>query len=178
MSLVHAAYIITRGGAPVVISALVEDCISLTVASLPVVATAWIRRLSGDSSNGDGDGQRWSSFKFKTRTMPPSTGVGTTIFTTGFGTVSRGAAGAAVDADAGTATELTGTSLEQSKGTVSMGLGAYSLGSVGPDELFANGTKSVDATAEKKKDDGRREDKSGVVRIDVLPYPREQPPRL
>ncbi|KAI9436119.1 hypothetical protein BJY52DRAFT_1130609 [Lactarius psammicola] len=172
VSLVHAAYIISRGGIPVLISALVEDCMSLTVANLPVVATAWIRHVSGDS-NGDGDGQRWSSFKFKTRTMPPSTGVNTTFFTTGFGAVSRGAAGAGVDAEAGTATELTGTSLERSKGTVSMGLGAYSIGSVGPDELFANGTKSVGGTAE--KDDGRREDKGGVVRIDVLPYPREQP---
>lgn len=173
VSLVHASYIISRGGIPVVISALVEDCISLTVANLPVVATASIRRLSGDAPNGDGDGQRWSSFKFKTRTMPPSTGGGATFFSTGFGGVSRGAVGTGVDA--GTDTELTGTSLEQSKGTVSMGMGAYSLGSVGPDELYANGSKSVDGSAE-KTGDGRREDKGGVVRINVLPYPREQLP--
>lgn len=160
VSLFHAAYIISTGGIPVVISALVEDCMSLTVANLPVVATALFRRLSGDPS--DGDGQRWSSFKFKTRTAPPST-VGGTTFLTGFGAVSRGAAGAG--ADAGTATELTGASSERSKGTVPMGMGAFSLGSVGPDELFANGTKSVDGGAEK----------GGVVRIDVLPYPREQP---
>ncbi|KAH9955898.1 hypothetical protein BC827DRAFT_1085255, partial [Russula dissimulans] len=44
VSLVHAAYIITRGGIPVIISALVEDCMSLTVANLPVVATASIHR--------------------------------------------------------------------------------------------------------------------------------------
>ncbi|KAH8976604.1 hypothetical protein EDB86DRAFT_3111269 [Lactarius hatsudake] len=170
----HAAYIIGRGGIPVVISSLVEDCISLTVANLPVVATASFRRLSGDSSNADGEGQRWSSFKFfKTRTMPPSSGAGTAFFTTGFGAVSR-SAGASVGANVGTKTELTGTSLEQSKGTVS-GIGAYSLCAVGPDELFANGTKSVDRPAE--KDEGRREDKGGVVRIDMLPYPREQPPR-
>lgn len=173
VSLVHAAYIISRGGIPVVISALVEDCISLTVANLPVVATASFRRLSGDSSNADGEGQRWSSFKFKTRTMPPSSGAGTAFFTTGFGAGSR-SAGASVGANAGTETELTVTSLEQSKGTVS-GIGAYSLGAVGADELFANGTKSVDGAAE--KDEGRREDKGGVVRIDMLPYPREQPPR-
>ncbi|KAI9431124.1 hypothetical protein H4582DRAFT_2204298 [Lactarius indigo] len=170
VSLVHASYIISRGGIPVVISALVEDCISLTVANLPVVAAAWIRRLSGDRSNGDGEGQRWSSFKFKTRTMPPSSagGAGTALFTT--------AAGASVGANAGTETELTSTSLEQSKGTMSIGIGGYSLGTVGADELFANnGTKSVDGAAE--KDDVRREDNGGVVRIDVLPYPREQPPR-
>ncbi|KAH8976605.1 hypothetical protein EDB86DRAFT_3251409 [Lactarius hatsudake] len=129
--------------------------------------------LSGDSSNADGEGQRWSSFKFKTRTMPPSSGAGTAFFTTGFGAVSR-SAGASVGANAGTETELTGTSLEQSKGTVS-GIGAYSLGAVGPDELFANGTKSVDGAAETAE--GRREDKGGVVRIDMLPYPHEQPPR-
>jgi len=35
VSLVHAAYIITRGGIPVIISALVEDCMSLTVANFP-----------------------------------------------------------------------------------------------------------------------------------------------
>ncbi|KAH9169614.1 hypothetical protein EDB89DRAFT_1854339 [Lactarius sanguifluus] len=173
VSLVHAAYIISRGGIPVVISALVEDCISLTVANLPVVATASIRRLSGDSSNADGEGQRWSSFKFKTRTMPPSSGAGTAFFTTGFGAISR-STGASVGANAGTETELTGTSLEQSKGAVS-GIGAYSLGTVGPDELFANGTKSVDGATE--KGERRREDKGGVVRIDTLPYPREQPPR-
>ncbi|KAF8262793.1 hypothetical protein EI94DRAFT_1600472, partial [Lactarius quietus] len=40
VSLVHAAYIISRGGIPVIISALVEDCMSLTVANLPNVATA------------------------------------------------------------------------------------------------------------------------------------------
>ncbi|KAH8986264.1 hypothetical protein EDB86DRAFT_2955924 [Lactarius hatsudake] len=34
----HAAYIIGRGGIPVVISSLVEDCISLTVANLPVAS--------------------------------------------------------------------------------------------------------------------------------------------
>ena len=170
VSLVHAAYIISRGGIPVIISALVEDCMSLTVANLPVVATASFRRLKSNSSNGDGDGQRWSTWKFKSRTIPPSTGGGggTTYFTSGFGAVSHSATGARVGADAGTTTELTGTALEQSKGSVSIGMGAYSLGSVDPEELFANGTKSVDG--------GPREDK-GVVRIDVLPFSRDQPPK-
>ena len=155
MSLVHAALIISRGGIPVVISALVEDCMSLTVANLPVVAAAYIRRLSSDSEGND---QRWSSFKFKTRTMPISTGDVTTTF------FSRGAAPGA-GGHAGTATELTGTSLERQ----SKGIGAYSLSS---DVLFANGTKMVDGDAEKG-----HEDKSDVVRIDVLPYPSEQPPK-
>lgn len=171
MSLVHAAYIISTGGIPVIISALVEDCMSLTVANLPVVATASFRRLSNDSANGgDGDGQRWSTWKFKTRTMPMTTDAGnsTTYFTTGIGAVSRSRGTGAVDQDAGTATELTSSALEQSKGSVSVGMGAYSLGSVDPEDVFANGTKSVDGA--------RREDKAGVVRIDVLPYSRDQPP--
>lgn len=173
MSLVHAAYIISRGGIPVIISALVEDCMSLTVANLPVVATASFRRLKNGSANADADGQRWSTWKFKSRTVPHSTGGGgggggTTYFTAGFGTISHGAAGTRVDANTGTETELTGTALEQSKGTVSIGMGAYSLGSVDPEELFANGTKAVD---------GARRDDKGVVRIDVLPYSREQPPK-
>jgi hypothetical protein len=152
VSLVHAALIISRGGIPGVISALVEDCMSLTVANLPVVATASILRLSRDSNgNGDADGQRWSSFKFKTRTMPISTGDVTPTFFSRAG------------GDAGTATELTGTS----------GTGAYSLGS---DMMFGNGTKVV-VDGDVEKSDVRHEDKSGVVRIDMLPFPSDQPPR-
>lgn len=171
VSLVHAAYIISRGGIPVIISALVEDCMSLTVANLPVVATASFRRTRSDPADGDGDGQRWSTWKFKTRTMPMTTNDGnsTTYFTTGLGAVSRSRS-VAVDPDAGTATELASSALEQSKGSVSVGMGAYSLGSVDAEDVFANGTKSVDAA--------RREDRPGVVRIDVLPYSpsRDQPP--
>ena len=170
VSLVHAAFIISRGGIPVIISALVEDCMSLTVANLPVVATASWRRI--DSSNGsgdDGDGQRWSTWKFKTRTLPSlsttaagGTGGGT-YFSTALGT-------GRTTADLGTTTtELTGTGLEHSKGSVSIGMGAYSVGSVAhDDELFA---KSVEGTGV------RNEEKGGVVRIDVLPYnTRDQPP--
>jgi hypothetical protein len=167
VSLVHAAYIISRGGIPVVISALVEDCMSLTVANLPVVATASFRRLDSESNN-DGDGQRWSTWKFKTRTLPMTTNEGNsaTYFTTGLGAGSRSRS-VAVDPDMGTATELTSSALEQSKGSVSVGMGAYSLGSVDAEDVFANGTKAVDP---------RREEKPGVVRIDVLPYSRDQPP--
>ena len=88
VSLVHAAYIISRRGIPVIISALVEDGMSLTVTNLPVVATASFLRLLGDLLNGEG--QRWSTWKFKARTMPLSTsGGGTTYFMSCFGIVSR-----------------------------------------------------------------------------------------
>jgi len=40
VSLVHAAYILTLGGPKVLIAALVEDCMSLFVANVPIVATA------------------------------------------------------------------------------------------------------------------------------------------
>src|SRR5258708_1023740 len=94
-----------------------------TVPNRPVVGTASIRRLSS-TTDGDGDGQRWSSFKFKTRTMPITTGNGPTILDLG-------------GADTGVGTELTSTSLEQqSKGRVSMGIGAYSVGSVPQEDLF------------------------------------------
>ncbi|KAI0288944.1 hypothetical protein BC826DRAFT_1188097 [Russula brevipes] len=167
VSLVHAAYIITRGGIPVIISALVEDCMSLTVANLPVVATASFRRLSGVSrhEHPDGDGQRWSSFKFRTRTQPPGATTAT-HWTTGFG---AGAGGVSVH---NTTTEFTGTSVEMTKNTIP----AFA---VGPDGLFS-GTMTkgdFDGDAEKGQvlEQVRPED-GGVVRIDVLPYPREPPP--
>ncbi|KAG7086353.1 hypothetical protein E1B28_002314 [Marasmius oreades] len=47
VSLVHAAYILTTGGIRVIISALVEDCVSLIVANVPVVVTALLRH-AGD----------------------------------------------------------------------------------------------------------------------------------
>ncbi|KAK1217116.1 hypothetical protein PQX77_020233 [Marasmius sp. AFHP31] len=48
VSLVHAAYILTTGGIPVIISALVEDSVSLMVANLVVVVTALLRAGVGD----------------------------------------------------------------------------------------------------------------------------------
>ncbi|KAI0246060.1 hypothetical protein BJV78DRAFT_199416 [Lactifluus subvellereus] len=155
VSLVHAAYIITEGGIPVVISALVEDCMSLTVANVPVVATASFRRISS-SADDDADGQRWSSFKFRTRTTRPP-GV-TTRWSTGFG-LSRG--GVIV----GNVTEVTDTTLELSKNSEP----PYSAGSLGPDEMFA-GAKTG-GKPDGSVGDVRREDR-GVVRIDALPYPR------
>lgn len=157
VSLVHASYIITTGGIPVIISALVEDCMSLTVANLPVVATASIRSLTGTNvrdANPDGDGQRWSSFKFRTGTHVPGA---TTNWSTGIG-ISRPAAAINM-----TESEFTGTTLEASKGAIP----------VGAEELFAATATKVELDAE--KGETCREDR-GVVRIDVLPYPREQPP--
>jgi hypothetical protein len=77
VSLVHAVYILTDGTASVLLSAVVEDCMSLTVANVPVVATAALRRLtssSGPASEDDDDesdaareGTHWTSFRFRSR---------------------------------------------------------------------------------------------------------------
>lgn len=168
VSLVHASYIITTGGIPVVISALVEDCMSLTVANLPVVATASIRRISGASTrdaNPDRDGQRWSSFKFRTRTQQPG---GTTHLTTGFGGISRGGTGVRDP----TETDVSGTTtFEPSKSTIPV---------ISEDFFAATPTKvELDGDAEKGQSfdpQMRQGDGASVVRIDVLPYPRELPP--
>ncbi|KAI0056517.1 hypothetical protein BV25DRAFT_1832172 [Artomyces pyxidatus] len=69
VSMVHAAYIITSGGSKVLVSALVEDCLSLTVANVPVVATAVLRVITskGPSVYVDTDGRpNLSSVHFKT----------------------------------------------------------------------------------------------------------------
>ncbi|KAI0313400.1 hypothetical protein OF83DRAFT_537700 [Amylostereum chailletii] len=50
VSLVHASFILTTGGIDVVLAAFVEDCMSLTVANLPVVATALLRLLPARTS--------------------------------------------------------------------------------------------------------------------------------
>ncbi|KDQ54571.1 hypothetical protein JAAARDRAFT_60555 [Jaapia argillacea MUCL 33604] len=81
VSLVHAAYIITVGGIKVVISALVEDCMSLTVANLPVAATALFKVFglygasddSDDSTypdhHGSGEQRRGEGPRFKSTTI-------------------------------------------------------------------------------------------------------------
>ncbi|KAJ7132408.1 hypothetical protein C8R44DRAFT_773998 [Mycena epipterygia] len=46
VSLVHAAFILRNGGVKVVISALVEDCLSLIVANIPVVVTSVVNIAS------------------------------------------------------------------------------------------------------------------------------------
>jgi hypothetical protein len=72
VSIVHGVYIIRTGGPKVLISALVEDCMSLTVANVPVVATALIGALRGHGSSTphtvtDDEGQQFSSFRFRSR---------------------------------------------------------------------------------------------------------------
>ena len=161
VSLVHAAYIITEGGFPELISALVEDCMSLTVANVPVVAAASIRCISGTKSldaNDDDDGQRWSGLKFRTRTTRPPGA--TTHWSTGFWP-SRGVV------SVGVTTETTSTTLDATKGA----LPVYSVGGLGPGEMFAG------AKMDRELDENARRGKDGnVVRIDVLPYPRQPPP--
>ncbi|KAF7342290.1 hypothetical protein MVEN_01817200 [Mycena venus] len=48
VSLVHAAYIVRNGHEKVIISAVVEDCISLIVANIPVVVTSMVN-IAGDT---------------------------------------------------------------------------------------------------------------------------------
>ncbi|KAF7365536.1 hypothetical protein MVEN_00426800 [Mycena venus] len=57
VSLVHAAFILRNGGIKVLISAVVEDCLSLIVANIPVVVTAFVS-IAGDT---DDDGSNWSA---------------------------------------------------------------------------------------------------------------------
>jgi hypothetical protein len=172
VSLVHAALIITRGGIPVLISALVEDCMSLTVANLPVVATASIIRLSTTAArmeDPDGDGQRWSSWIFRSRTQPAGTANTTAQLTTDFR-----AKGGRVTGN--TQTTTTDTTIDLTKKS------AITTFEIGADEqLFrASGAEKtegekVDNQAAAAATPVRHEDRS-VVRIDALPYPREPPP--
>ncbi|KAI0284749.1 hypothetical protein BC826DRAFT_144466 [Russula brevipes] len=157
VSLVHAAYIITRGGIPEVISALVEDCMSLTVANLPVVATALFRHLSGTSrhEHPDGDVPRLSTFKFRTRTQPPGASTAT-HWTTGFGGVTVH----------NTTTEFTGTSAETKSTIPTL--------AVGPDGLFAGTMTKGDFDGDAEKGqvlEQVRPVDAGAARIDVPPYP-------
>ncbi|KAI0045762.1 hypothetical protein FA95DRAFT_1495059 [Auriscalpium vulgare] len=69
VSLVHAIYIIRLGGKNVLITALVELSMSLTVANVPVVVTALTRAVGRDSSaaaaSEDPDrGPRWTTMQF------------------------------------------------------------------------------------------------------------------
>jgi hypothetical protein len=167
---VHAAYIITRGGIPVIISALVEDCMSLTVANLPVVASASIKHFSGSSHDADpdGDGQRWSTWIFRTRTQPLDTVSITGQMSTGFRPRGGGGGRDVAVNTTMTMSEVTDTTIDLTK------KGAIPVGS--EEQLF--GTSGVEKKTDDRNDPAtavRREDR-GVVRIDLLPYPREPPP--
>ncbi|KAK0202323.1 hypothetical protein DFS33DRAFT_1384673 [Desarmillaria ectypa] len=62
VSLVHAAYILTRVPTKVVISAIVEDCVSLIVCNVPVVVTAVIRIREDSQRSRAQKGQLVSTF--------------------------------------------------------------------------------------------------------------------
>jgi hypothetical protein len=184
VSLVHAAYIITRGGIPVIISALVEDCMSLTVANLPVVATASMRHLSTTAAHEpdpDGDGQRWSSWKFRSPTQPTGTASMAAQLAANFRS-KGGGAGAGVGGMANNTgtTTTTDTTIDLTKKSV---IPALEIGS--DEQLFGASGAEKKTEGEKVNDQEaaaaaaavRREDRS-VVRIDVLPYPREPPSPL
>lgn len=183
VSLVHAAYIITRGGIPVIISALVEDCMSLTVANVPVVVIASIRQFSITAArepDPDGDGQRWSSWKFRTPTQPASTASMTTQLTTNFRSKggSAGTRSGRMADNTGTMT-TTDTTIDLTKKSA---IPALEIGS--DEQLFGASNTEKKTEGEKVNDQEtaaatavRREDRS-VVRIDVLPYPRDPPSPL
>ncbi|KAF8468523.1 hypothetical protein DFH94DRAFT_697739 [Russula ochroleuca] len=177
VSLVHASYIITRGGIPVIISALVEDCMSLTVANFPVVLSASIRHFSSSPSHDLDDDEPSLTWKFRTPTQPDS-GTVTGQLSTGYRP--RGGGGRGVGNTTTTTSEVTDTTIDLTKKSV---IPAFEVGS--EEQLFG-------ASGVEKKTEGeiamdgndqttavatavRREDR-GVVRIDVLPYPREPLP--
>ncbi|KAJ7068906.1 hypothetical protein B0H15DRAFT_793969 [Mycena belliarum] len=86
VSLVHASFILRNGGIKVLITALVEDCMSLVVANLPVVVTALVDITSADR------GRPASSLRFST----------TPWFNGGAHTATDGTGLGTVDGDAGT----------------------------------------------------------------------------
>jgi hypothetical protein len=183
VSLVHAAYILTVGGIPVIISALVEDCMSLTVANLPVVATASMKHFSTTAArepDPDGDGQRWSSWKFRSPTQPAGTASMTTQLTSNFRSKGGGArAGGGRIADNTGTMSTTDTTIDLTQKSV---IPAFEIGS--DEQLFGASGAEKKTEGEKLNDQEtaaatavRREDRS-VVRIDVLPYPREPPSSL
>ncbi|KAI0053213.1 hypothetical protein FA95DRAFT_1552711 [Auriscalpium vulgare] len=97
VSLVHAVYIIRSGGKNVLIAAIVELGMSLTVANVPVVVTAFARVVKRDASaagteDPDG-GPRWTTLQFRRVTGQYSVSAGTRQFggaTTGTGSVMPG----------------------------------------------------------------------------------------
>jgi len=179
VSLVHAAYIITRGGIPVIISALVEDCMSLTVANLPVVATASIRHFSTTAArepDPDGDGQRWSSWKFRSPTQPAGSGSMSAQLTANYRSKGGGAGAGIGRADHTGTTTTTDTTIDLTKKSA---IPTFKTGS--DEQLFGASGAEKRTEGEKVNDHEtaaatavRREDRS-VVRIDLLPYPREPP---
>jgi hypothetical protein len=164
VSLVHSFFILTSGGVHEAISALVENCMSLTVANVPVVATALFRPFWGYQTEDDDDGKRWtrSALRFHSRPGPRVTTTTTgTQWSIGF--ISRFGRGDASDSNA---TELTDTTLDSTKQAKPV----YTIGTLDPEEMFVTGK----ATEQDDKNAATNEG-GGVVHIDVLPYPGQPP---
>jgi hypothetical protein len=161
VSLVHSIFILTSGGVHEAISALVENCMSLTVANVPVVATALFRPLWGYSIEDDDDGKRWTRSALKFRSRPglsaSTTGTQWSSFIPRF---TRG------DASDSNATELTDTTLDSTKQAKPV----YTVRTLDRKEMFITGK-----TAEQDDKNAATTEDGGVVHIDVLPYP-DQPP--
>ncbi|KAF5392194.1 hypothetical protein D9757_001524 [Collybiopsis confluens] len=99
VSLVHAAYILTTGGIKVIVSALVEDNISLIVASIPVVVTSLMRNASEEDHVPPPTSTITNSLHFAaqklrlTKARRKATGLTTTDFSTTMGNVTVGTLG-------------------------------------------------------------------------------------
>ena len=178
VSLVHAAYIITRGGIPVIISALVEDCMSLTVANFPVVVTASIRHFSTATreQDSDGDDQRWSTWKFRSPSQMAGTGAMTSQSGTKGGPAGAGSGRVAVNTATMTTTDTTIDLTTKSDTPVfEIGSDGQLFGTSVVEKKTAGENVNVEeTTAETAVRHGDR----SVVRIGSLPYPREPPPPL
>ncbi|KAH9953435.1 hypothetical protein BGW80DRAFT_1259330 [Lactifluus volemus] len=164
VSLVHSFFILTSGGVHEAISALVENCMSLTVANVPVVATALFRPFWGYQTEDDDDGKRWtgSALRFHSRPGPRVTTTTTgTQWSIGF--ISRFGRGDASDSNA---TELTDTTLDSTKQAKPV----YTIGTLDPEEMFVTGK-----TTEQDDKNAATNEGGGVVHIDVLPYPGQPP---
>jgi hypothetical protein len=157
VSLVHSVFILTSGGVHEAISALVENSMSLTVANVPVVATALFRPIWGYPVDDSDDGKRWvrSALKFRSRPRPRVTSTTGTQWSIGLiPGAGRG------DASDGNVNKLTDTTLDLTKQAGPV----YTVRTLDTEEIFVTG-ETKNATSE----DG------DVVHLDVLPY-NHQPP--
>jgi len=100
VSLVHAAFILTTGGIKVIVSALVEDNISLIVASVPVVVTSLMRNSSDEDRIPPPSSTITNTLQFAAQKLritkarrKASGGLTTTDLSTTFGNVTVGTLG-------------------------------------------------------------------------------------
>jgi putative effector of murein hydrolase LrgA (UPF0299 family) len=135
VSLVHAAYILSVGGIKVIISALVEDCVSLMIANVPVVVTA-VMRFGADQDKKPpptksmlSTAMHFASRKFGIHNKSQAANGATT--TTGSGVVSGFrfgfGSGKKGDSEASTATLTNGSSSYGLFSTNGVGLGTVGV---------------------------------------------------